>query len=297
MKRRDFMIRTGIAAATVSLAGGAWADGSPSRHFIHEHDGAAGPVLNLKGLKIGAGAPKIIASITGRDPEEVMRQARAIGTSGQVDMAELRLDYLPETIGHRALDALVNQVVLTLNGKPLLATFRSKKEGGERALSDIDYFSLYSTLLESAPIDLLDIEMMKPEAQVRDSIAKAHAMGVAVVLSNHDFESTPAHTTIIERLQRQQALGGDILKMAAMPKSPADVLALMLATQEMHASHAQRPLLTMSMGPMGITSRIAGQLTGSSLTYASMGSASAPGQMDAGAVRTVLEIMEKGSEA
>lgn len=297
MQRRQFLIKSGIAAATVSLAGSTFADNAPAKKLTHERAGKAGPVLELKGLKIGAGAPKIIASITGKDADEVLQQARAIGASEQVDIAEFRLDYLPSSTGSSATTDLVNQVTSVLQGKPLLVTFRSKAEGGERQIPDAEYFALYGALLQSAAIDLLDVEMMKPEAQVTDIVARAHAKGIAVVLSNHDFESTPEHQVIIERLQRQQRLGGDILKIAAMPKSAADVLTLMAATQEMHASYAQRPLLTMSMGALGVTSRLAGQLTGSALTYASVGSASAPGQLDAGAVRTVLGVLDKGSSA
>ncbi|WP_287814675.1 type I 3-dehydroquinate dehydratase, partial [Pseudomonas sp.] len=156
-------------------------------------------------------------------------------------------------------------------------------------------FALYAALLQDAPLDALDVEMMKPQAQVMDIIAKAHARGVAVVLSNHDFTATPAHEVIIQRLRRQQAMGADVLKLAAMPTCAKDVLTLMAATQEMHALYAERPLLTMSMGPLGVTSRLAGQLTGGALTYASVGAPSAPGQLDAEAVRQVLGIIDRGA--
>lgn len=297
MQRREFLIKSGIAAATVSFAGGTLASELPQRSFSHERSEKADPVLKLKGLSIGVAAPKIIASITGGTADEVMDQALAIGAAEQVDIAEFRLDYLPATMSPATVTQLANRVGSSLKGKPLLTTFRSQEEGGERGLSDEEYFGLYAALLQSPAVDLIDIEMLRAEIEVRKIIAAAHVKGVAVVLSNHDFESTPAHHVILERLRRQQALGGDILKIAAMPQSPADVLTMMAATQEMHASDAQRPLLTMSMGPMGVISRIAGQLSGSALTYASVGSASAPGQLDASAVHTVLGIIDKGSSA
>lgn len=297
MQRRQFLIKSGIAAATLSFTGNTLADDATSRISTHERAGKAYPVLDVKGLKIGMGAPKIVASITGKNRDEVLQQASAIAASEQVDIAELRLDYLPSSINGNEITQWVNKVSSILEGKPLLATFRSKKEGGERTVSVDSYFGLYAALLQSTAIDLLDVEMMKPETRIIEIVALAHAKRVAVVLSNHDFESTPAHNVIIERLQRQQQLGGDILKLAAMPKSPNDVLTLMAATQEMHALYAQRPLLTMSMGPLGVASRLVGQLTGSALTYASIGSASAPGQLDAEAVRTVLGIMDNGSNS
>lgn len=62
MERREFLIKTSIAAASVSLAGDAMASDVAAQHFSHERDYSAGLVLNLK---IGNVAPKIIASITG----------------------------------------------------------------------------------------------------------------------------------------------------------------------------------------------------------------------------------------
>jgi 3-dehydroquinate dehydratase-1 len=41
---------------------------------------------------------------------------------------------------------------------------------------------------------------------------------------------------------------------------------------------------------------LAGQLSGSALTYASLGQASAPGQLDASAVRKVLQVVEEGAQ-
>ncbi|QKZ04930.1 type I 3-dehydroquinate dehydratase [Pseudomonas eucalypticola] len=252
-------------------------------------------VLTLKGLDIGAGVPRIIASITGKGLTEAVDQAQAIAQTHAVDIAELRVDCLREPIEPMHVIDLVRRVAARLAGKPLIVTLRSEGEGGECTLADADYFALYAALLQDAPLDALDVEMMKPQAQVMDIIAKAHARGVAVVLSNHDFTATPAHEVIIQRLRRQQAMGADVLKLAAMPTCAKDVLTLMAATQEMHALYAERPLLTMSMGPLGVTSRLAGQLTGGALTYASVGAPSAPGQLDAEAVRQVLGIIDRGA--
>jgi len=43
--------------------------------------------------------------------------------------------------------------------------------------------------------------------------------------------------------------------------------------------------------------RLAGQLSGSALTYASLGQASAPGQLEAAAVQNVLDVVEQGSQS
>ncbi|MBA1192245.1 type I 3-dehydroquinate dehydratase [Pseudomonas entomophila] len=296
MQRREFLITSIVTTAGMALARGAWAKQGHERRFEHlpAHKGT-GPVLRLGHLDIGAGAPKVIASITGQALDAIRQQARAIAASEAVDIAELRLDHWPNTLSLSDTVAWVEQVVSDLHGLPLLATFRSAQEGGERALPDDDYVRLCYALLEHTAIDLLDVEMMKPRPSVQAMIAKAHQQGVAVILSNHDFQATPSHPVIVERLLRQEALGADILKIAVMPKTPEDVLTLMAASQEAYR-RARRPLLTMSMGPLGVTSRLAGQLTGAALTYASVGQGSAPGQLEAGAVREVLGIIQRGAQ-
>jgi len=99
---------------------------------------------------------------------------------------------------------------------------------------------------------------MKPERQIVDVMSIARRKGVAVILSNHEFKLTPSHEVIVGRLLRQQHLGADILKVATMPLSPTDVITLMSASVEMKTRHARKPLLTMAMGSLGITTRLAG---------------------------------------
>jgi 3-dehydroquinate dehydratase-1 len=284
--------QTNIAAGPALLAETPPVETIANRSFVHARAGRDDkPVLRLKGLDIGLGTPNIIASITARDAIQALQQAQDIAASGDVDIAEFRLDYLSASLGQAGVVELVASVAESLLGKPLLVTFRSAQEGGERSMSDNEYFDLYSTLVEQPAIDLIDVEMMKPEDEVTRMITEAHAAGVAVVLSNHEFDSTPPQSTIVNRLRKQQSLGADILKIAAMPKSANDVLTLMAASQEMYTSHAQRPLITMSMGTLGVVSRLAGELTGSALTYASVGAPSAPGQVSADDVKSVLNVL------
>ena len=47
----------------------------------------------------------------------------------------------------------------------------------------------------------------------------------------------------------------------------------------------------MSMGRLGVISRVAGELTGSAMTFATNGKASAPGQIPIEEMRQILSIM------
>lgn len=51
------------------------------------------------------------------------------------------------------------------------------------------------------------------------------------------------------------------------------------------------PLVTMSMGQLGVISRITGELTGSAMTFASVQKASAPGQINVSDMQMLLEAI------
>ena len=86
-----------------------------------------------------------------------------------------------------------------------------------------------------------------------------------------------------------QAAGADLPKLAVMPQSRRDVLALLAATAEMAERHPATPVITMSMGALGAVSRICGEAMGSAMTFASAGKASAPGQIELEVLNPVLD--------
>ena len=95
---------------------------------------------------------------------------------------------------------------------------------------------------------------------------------------------------LIRRLTRMQEMGADVAKIAVMPQSREDVMTLMEATME--ADHSlDIPVVTMSMGRMGVLSRLAGTLTGSAMTFASVGEASAPGQIPIEQMRVFCQLL------
>ena len=72
--------------------------------------------------------------------------------------------------------------------------------------------------------DAIDVEQFTRPDVLDQVVEAARAAGVAVVMSSHDFTGTPPHDEIVSRLLRQQELGADVVKLAAMPATPADVL-------------------------------------------------------------------------
>ena len=88
-----------------------------------------------------------------------------------------------------------------------------------------------------------------------------------------------------------QDMGADIPKIAVMPQSKADVITLLDATQEMYTKYADRPIITMSMGPAGVISRLSGEAFGSAMTFGAVGQVSAPGQIPVERLRNALQIL------
>ena len=124
-------------------------------------------------------------------------------------------------------------------------------------------------------------------------VETAHANGVKVIASNHDFHKTPAKEEIVSRLRKMQDLGADIPKIAVMPQNKKDVLTLLAATEEMTTNYADRPIITMSMAGTGVISRLCGEVFGSSMTFGAAKKASAPGQMGVNDLSTVLDLLHK----
>jgi 3-dehydroquinate dehydratase-1 len=247
--------------------------------------------FSVRGVAIGQGAPKTIVPTTGTNAEQVLQQAQAIGANPNADLIEFRLDYLDFATDPARIAALGKQVAVAAQGKPMIVTFRTKAEGGSKEISDADYGKLYAALIPAGFIDLLDLEMFRAPEVVSALVAQSHAKGIKVVMSSHDFHATPATAEIIARLRRQGALGADVLKIAVMPKNPADVLRLMDATAQMRASYSDKPQLTMSMGGLGAVTRLSGEAFGSDLTFGMIGTPSAPGQVDVGQLRQVLNTV------
>ncbi|AVK61444.1 type I 3-dehydroquinate dehydratase [Lactobacillus sp. CBA3605] len=243
-------------------------------------------IVKLRHLTLGAGRPKIAVPITGKTTAEILAAVPAI-KAAQPDLVEWRIDFYEGVTQPDQLTQMGQQLRQALGDLALLTTFRTQGEGGELALSDVAYFKVNATVLAGHFTDALDIERYHDEADVKQLVDQAHAQKVVVIMSNHDFDKTPAQADIVERLTSMVAFGADIAKMAVMPQTSNDVLTLLAATNEAHQSLTQ-PVITMSMGDLGKVSRLAGEVFGSCLSFATVGAASAPGQIALDRLRPTL---------
>ncbi len=234
-------------------------------------------VVEINGLKIGQGVPKICVPLVGKTDQELMEQAVHANQSG-CDMVELRIDYYELVNNVEKVVDNIHKIKECLSA-PVLFTFRTFEEGGNQPLSTEYYGKLYDAVIENGSVELIDLELSLGEIVLKPLIEKATQKGVKVLLSNHDFQKTPATNEMIARLRRMQELGADIVKIAVMPNCKEDVLRLMEATLYMKNNHNQTPVVGISMGDMGMPSRFLGNWFGSAITFGVACKVSAPGQL------------------
>ena len=246
--------------------------------------------VQIKNVTLGEGAPKIIVSLMAKDIAAVKSEALAY-RSADFDILEWRGDHFAAIADTAAAPAAPRELRAVFPDKPILFTFRSKKEGGEEELAPEAYIALNIAMAESGLVDAIDLELFTGDALVSQAIARAHAKGVKVIMSNHDFHKTPAKEEIVKRLTKMQELGADVPKIALMPESKTDVLTVLAATLEVSEKIADRPIITMSMSKTGVISRLAGEVFGSAATFGAVQKASAPGQISVTDLRTVLSII------
>lgn len=145
---------------------------------------------------------------------------------------------------------------------PLIGTLRETEENRE------DRISRFCRLIPQ--VDAVDIEVDTP---IRDDVIAA-CVGKTVMVSEHNYVETPDEAGLAAVVDEAVSAGADIVKLAVTARSQSDVVRLLRFTAE-----REENLVTLSMGDIGMISRVAAPLFGSLFTYAFVGQAVAPGQL------------------
>lgn len=246
-------------------------------------------IVKVKGLVIGQGVAKICVPIVGKNREEIKKQAETV-IRMKPDIVEWRCD----CYDNEQLSAIKECVVLLRNilgDIPLVFTFRTTGEGGEKSISDEYYRKINIEVAKTEMMDFIDVEVCSKKEYARELIKEIHMAGARVIASNHDFERTPSEDKIVEKLTLMEEYGADICKIAVMPKEKYDVDVLIQASI-IAESKIKVPIITMSMGELGAVTRVCTKFTGSAVTFAAGTKASAPGQIECKVVREILSMTE-----
>ncbi len=234
--------------------------------------------------------PLLCIPVTGRSAEEVKAQVEAI-VPLQPDLLEWRADFF-ENLGEQAEVLELLETIHGLTSLPLLFTIRSEREGGEPiALSEEEKLDLLEAVCRSGKLTAVDYEV-ENEARFVERISElARETGVELVLSYHHFTRTPATEELMALGRRMEAYGASVAKLAVMPETREDVDRLLTFTRELDRA-LEIPVITMSMGELGVLSRVIGWAYGSVLTFAVGVESSAPGQVPIRKLRRAIEAVQ-----
>lgn len=251
------------------------------------------------------GRPAVIVPTQAIDADELAAECAAAAATGIVDAVEWRIDPLLVVASgsaqggvHRSAHSLAEAALRLLPSAltaelPILLTVRTCFEGGQVEITEDDYAEVVRELIagvagnvDSGVPVAIDVEIDR--AASVSLIASAQEAGVPVVASHHNFESTDSAERLLKTFAAMSEAGAHVAKVAMMPQAPADVLRLLEATAAADAS-LPVPVLGISMGSLGRTSRIMGADFGSCATFAQIGQASAPGQIEASVLAEILD--------
>lgn len=238
-----------------------------------------GNYVEVKNIKIGKDLPKICVPLIIEEDSEVFGILQQLQNKN-FDLVEIRIDYYKNVENIESVKNLLKVLIENLKNIPIIFTFRTFKEGGQKNI-DIEYYkNLNIEAIKTGYIDLIDIEFLLNKDIINNIILEARKNNVKIIISNHNFNETPKKEDIIKILCEMQQLNVDLLKIAVMPKNKQDVLELICATNEMILNYAKVPLITISMGQIGSISRVIGGMFGSAITFAVASKFSAPGQIE-----------------
>jgi 3-dehydroquinate dehydratase-1 len=216
--------------------------------------------VRIGGLTLGA-RPCIVAA-------GGQNEIEALAAADGADVVELRADLFDDPSVARIVAALER---VRTGGRPIVLTVRAEREGG-RPMPEERRRAIYEAGL--ALVDAVDVEIAST-ALVATVVPAARRAGRTIVLSTHDFETTPARTELLARVARAFDAGADVAKIATQ----ATTLAALQVLIDVTRGTAPLPVATLAMGPMGPLSRFVLAAAGSLLTYAAVGAPTAPGQM------------------
>ena len=154
--------------------------------------------IKVRNIEIGSGTPKIIVPIVGVTKQEIIDEAKTFD-SIPIDVVEWRVDWFEGVFDFEKVEDVLKELRAVLGETPILMTFRTSKEGGEKSIEPEDYAKLNIKAAQTGYVDFIDVEIFTGDAIVTKIIDGAHAAGVKVIASNHDFHKNPTSSTACVR--------------------------------------------------------------------------------------------------
>lgn len=220
--------------------------------------------------------PAVCGAVIGKNLSE-MRAGVARAIKQGADLVELRVDGLRNQAGWEKL---------LRKDLPIILTNRPKREGGGFKGGDDERVNLLLGGIERG-VPCIDIELSTPKKLRDQVVSEAKRARVTVLMSYHNFSTTPS-TNVLMGLTRDLASAGcDIAKIIPFAKNPGDALrTLDFAVQVL--GEVEVPVVTFAMGDAGVITRLITPVFGSPLVYAAARKRTAPAQLDIATTKQLL---------
>lgn len=200
-----------------------------------------------------------------------------------IDLFELRID----TFKSQEV-AYITEVIQSMKsgyGKPLLATVRSKAEGGAVEIDDDRRYEIYKEVLPL--VDAVDVELSSADLMKR-VLAICRERGKLLIASYHNHDNTPGEVELEKLISDGKEIGADIVKIAVTANSKEDLSRLISFT----IKNREKGIITISQGSIGTISRIVTPILGSLMTYGYIDMPSAKGQLSAFEISKYLSLFD-----
>ena len=216
--------------------------------------------------------PKVAIAVSDREKNGLIE-------SCNVDIIEIRLDQFKRLDASYIRDNITARRALNI---PLILTIRSKKEGGKKSISDKTKTKIFKETISL--VDAVDIELRSSEVSKVVNIAKRNKK--LVIISWHDFKSTPDNKILTDILNKAKKKGADIVKIATKANKSDDVNRLMKFTQ----NNKSKNIITIALGSIGAISRLIFPIAGSLVTYSYVNKPSGVGQIPLDTLQDQLRL-------
>jgi 3-dehydroquinate dehydratase type I len=220
---------------------------------------------------------KICIPIGAPDTERAVEKIKRANEAA--DLLEFRLDLLQNCRP---------EILFRAAERPVIATYRSARQGGEGS----DNYATRQRVLNQgleAGAWLVDVELDLPP-RFREGFL-VNPGPERVIVSIHLLEGTPSWTSLRSLLLEMAAVGASLVKIVSLARSPGDNLRVLRLIPE--AKMKGLKIIAFCLGPLGRISRVASPLLGGYLTFAALGEGeeSAPGQIPAREMRQILSLL------
>lgn len=222
---------------------------------------------------------RICVAIGKKSVYEALEAAEKVASLA--DVIEIRLDNMVQP----ACAPLVKNIDV-----PLLFTLRPTWEGG---FFEGDEEARIDVLVEAIELGAtyIDLELLAPDsshARIREALKSSSTQ---LIISNHNFNETPAAKELSELLVKIKAKQADIGKIITTTNDYKDVLRLL--TLQLEAEQLGLPLISFGMGQQGVISRLTTLQLGGYMTYCAADGeeGTAPGQIGVKKLREIYDIL------